>query len=225
MATTRKFTFATDHYYHLYNRGVEKRPVFTNKREYKRALETLNYYRFSNASPKFSKFLVQPPERKSEFLARFAFQENKLVEIVSFCLMPNHFHFLVKQLKDRGIAAFVSNFTNSYTKYFNTKHERNGPLFTGVFKAVLVETDRQLLHLSRYIHLNPVTSFIIREEYLDSYAWSSLGEYLGTAKNTIVDTKELLSNFSSRDKYRTFIYDQVQYAQELEKIKHLTLEE
>jgi putative transposase len=139
--------------------------------------------------------------------------------------MPNHFHFLLKQEKEFGISTFISNFTNSITKYFNTKHERSGPLFGGSFKSELIETDEQLIHVSRYIHLNPVTSLIIREKDLDSYPWSSLGEYLKVRENKIVDTQTVMSHFSSLESYRQFVHDQINYAQEIEKIKHLTIEE
>lgn len=85
------------------------------------------------------------------------------LEIISYCLMPNHFHLLVKQVIDHGIVKCLNNFSNSYTRYFNIRHDRVGPLFQGRFKAVRIETDEQLLQVSRYIHLNPVASSLIEE--------------------------------------------------------------
>ena len=140
--------------------------------------------------------------------------------------MPNHFHFLLKQQKERGISKFLSDFTNSYTRYFNARHKRLGPLFEGVFKAVRIEKGEQLMHVSRYIHLNPVASLIVKEEELSNYAWSSLPEYLNEHLDTEICDKEIILNsFSSRDDHRKFIYNQIKYAQDLETIKHLLLEE
>lgn len=93
--------------------------------------------------------------------------------------MPNHFHLLLKQTKENGISKLVANFQNSYTRYFNLKNERVGPLFQGVFKALRVKTDEQLIHVSRYIHLNPYSSSVIKSfEELKRYPWSSVEEYL-----------------------------------------------
>lgn len=222
MTTFRKVIFANDQFYHVYNRGVERRDVFKDKREYARALETLNYYRFANLPIKLSRYLVLTRQQKLDVMESVS--GNILVDIIAFCLMPNHFHFLIKQAKDNGISKFLSNFTNSYTKFFNTKNEREGPLFQGIFKAVMVETDEQLIHLSRYIHLNPVSSFLIKEGGLENYLWSSYPEYLNSSETSICNKQEILSFFSSIDKYKQFLHDQVAYAQELEKIKHLTFE-
>lgn len=223
MTTFRRVVLASNQIYHVYNRGVERRTIFTNRREFQRAIDTAKYYRFASLPLRFSKFLVQPETRKSEILTGIDSSENKQVEIIAYCLMPNHFHFLVKQLQDNGTSRFLSNFTNSYTKYFNTKHKRNGPLVQGIFKAVLVETDEQLLHVSRYIHLNPVASFVIKEEELESYEWSSYREYLGLIEG-FCGKEIVLNQFPSIKDYRQFVHDRISYAQELEKIKHLVLE-
>src|SRR3989344_6023360 len=134
--------------------------------------------------------------------------------------MPNHFHLLVKQLQENGISKTLSNFANSYAKYFNTRNNRNGPLFQGIFKAVRVESNEQLLHLSRYIHLNPIVSFVTKEENLEDYVWSSLKEYLNTPIKGFCKKDYILSQFKSIDEYKKFIKDQISFAKELEKIKH-----
>ena len=152
-------------------------------------------------------------------------EANKLVEILCFCLMPNHFHFLLKQLKDNGISIFISKFANSYAKYFNTKHERVGPLFQGRFKAVHIENDEQLVHVSRYIHLNPVVSSLIEEAALKDYVWSSYPEYLKLINSQITDKELVMSFFKTEDKYKQFVLNQADYGKNLEQIKHLTLED
>ena len=137
--------------------------------------------------------------------------------------MPNHFHFLIKQLKDGGITEFVSKLSNSYTKYYNTKYNRVGPLLQGEFKAVLIESDDQLIHVSRYIHLNPIASFLVKD--LKNYRWSSYPEFTGEIKDGFCAKEEILSFFKSPKDYEKFVLDQVDYAQKLELIKHQLLEE
>ena len=135
--------------------------------------------------------------------------------------MPNHFHFLLKQTAEEGIAKFMSNFQNSYTRYFNTRHNRVGPLFQGPFRAVRVETDEQLLHLSRYIHLNPYSSFVVKNiKDLEEYQWSSFKEYLGKEKG-FCQKEIVMSFFKNPQDYRKFVFDQADYQRELQKIKHL----
>lgn len=225
MSTSRKVVFANEQLYHIFNRSIERKTIFGRKKELARASETLRYYRFENLPLRFSKFLVQTEERQIEIEHLIDTPDNKSIEVLAYCFMPNHFHFLLRQLKDNGISQFVANFTNSYTKYFNTKYERNGPLMQGLFKAVLVETDEQLIHLSRYIHLNPVASFIIKERELETYPWSSLREYLGLETHNICDIAPILSQFPHKESYKQFVYDQISYAKELERIKHLAIEE
>lgn len=223
MSSNRKITFTNNYYYHVFNRGIDRRDVFTDKREFLRAQEALKYYRFSSLKIKLSRFLKLTQEDRSKYLSEIE-GKNKLVEIITYCLMPNHFHFLLKQLEDRGISKFLANFTNSYSKYFNTKHERTGPLFQGLFKAVFVETEEQMIHLSRYIHLNPSTSSIIEIDHLANYPWSSFQEYIGQSEDGICRTSEVLDLFKRENSYKDFVFDHALYAKELHKIKHLLVE-
>ena len=224
MPTNRKVVFANDEIYHVFNRGVEKRPTFTNKRELERALLAFDYYRFDKLPVKLSRLLTLPYDLRVKVLQNVYTESQKLVEIICYCLMPNHFHFLLKQKKDGGISTFISNFTNSYTKYFNTKNERVGHLFQGQFKAVHIGFNEQLIHVSRYIHLNPVSSFLIKPDQLENYYWSSYPEYIGASNKVTCDKESVLEQFSTKEKYKQCVLDQADYAQKLEQIKHLTLE-
>lgn len=224
MPTTRKVIFANQQFYHVFNRGIDRRPTFTNKREYERAIEAIIFYQFVKPPIRLSKYLTLPTAAREAIMHSLQKNHPHLCEIISFCLMPNHFHFLLKQKVYKGIPTFTSNFTNSYSKYFNVRHQRIGPVFQGIFKAVLVETDEQLIHLSRYIHLNPVTSYIIKPEELENYLWSSYQEYIKTATKQLSSPDIVLNQFPSREAYKKFVLDQVNYARELEKIKHLTFE-
>lgn len=223
MPSNRKVVFANGEYYHVFNRGVEKRPTFTSKYEFLRAVDSINFYRFGDLSLRYSKYLALNNDKKIEFLKLL--DEGELqVEIIAYCLMGNHFHFLLRQKREKGIVNFMAKFTNSYTKYFNTKHERVGPLFQGVFKAVHVESDEQLIHLSRYIHLNPVAGFIIKINELEKYQWSSYLEYLNIVKKQMVNTAEVMNFFRTPDKYKQFILDQADYAKQLKIIDHLVID-
>ena len=125
----------TNEIYHVYNRGVNRQPTFLSKKEYKRAKETIFFYRSAKIPMSFSKFLVSDNDKQKDIL-EFLKSADKLVEILCYCLMPNHFHILLRQLKDNGISKYLSNVQNSYTRYSNKRHERDGSLFLDQFKAV-----------------------------------------------------------------------------------------
>ena len=202
-------------FYHVYNRGAEKRDIFTQSRDYKRFQKTLYYYQFLGPKPSFSKF------SKSDLNSFKADPAKKIVEIICYCLMPNHFHFLIKQIKDNGISIFISQLANSYTKYFNTKYTRVGALLQGTFKSVHIETDEQLIHASRYIHLNPVVSGLVKN--LNTYEWSSYLEYTkGQAVYSL--PQEILSFFSSPKKYQEFVEARIDYGTTLEILKHQVID-
>ena len=214
----------TDEIYHVFNRGINHQPTFLDKLEFKRARLILDYYRFNNLPSKLSKFLTLHTDIRKDIMDNLRKENDKLVEILAYCLMPNHFHMLIKQLKDKGISKFLANIQNSYTRYFNTKRERDGALFLDQFKAVLVKTDAQLTHVSRYIHLNPYTSYVVKDfEALLTYPWSSLPEYLANSPK-ICDLSIVFSLFKNPQAYKSFLQDQADYQRELHKIQHLVLE-
>lgn len=204
--------FENEYFYHVFNRGVAKRNIFTNHSDYQRFLDTLYYYQFANPKPSFSqykRFKVQ------------AFEKNpKIIDVIAYCLMPNHFHMLIRQKDDGGIQHYMRKVLNSYTKYFNTRYRRIGPLFQGEFKAVFVESDEQLLHLSRYIHLNPYVDNIV--ENLSLFPYSSYLHYIGKGKSPLCTSEPVLGLLKEPSLYKTFVEDHQKYAQELALIKHLT---
>jgi len=221
----RKFPLVTGETYHVFNRGIDKRVTFSTDGEFQRAIDCLSYYRFASPPLKLSKYQLLPEDRKSDILAQFQDEQNKLIDIHAFCLMPNHVHFLLTQRKEGGIAKFMANFQNSYTKYFNTKHERVGQLFLDQFKAVHIETDEQFLHVSRYIHINPLTAFLLKNfNELYTYPWSSFPDYVNLNSGIITTTEKVFSFFPSISTYEGFLADQVDYQRTLDKIKHLSLE-
>lgn len=200
-------------YYHIFNRGSEKKNIYTKTRDYSRFQKTFYYYKFCGPKPKFSQFT-----KTSLFKPLL---NEKMVEILCFCLMPNHFHFLVKQIKEKGISTFLSQLSNSYTKYFNLKYVRVGPLLQGAFKAVRIESEEQLIHASRYIHLNPVAAGIVKLP--EEYPWSSYLEYIQKAP-FFCSIKEVMDFFKTPKNYQKFVEDQIDYASKLELIKHQLLD-
>lgn len=222
----RKVILAQDQIYHIYNRGVAKLPIFYNRRDYLRFLSLIGYYRFTNAPISYSRFIKLAKEDRDKILQDLRKENKLLVELFVFCLMPNHYHFLVKQLTEKGISTFMSNLQNSYAKYLNIKNNRVGPLFQSMFKAVRIENDKQLMHTSRYIHLNPSTGYLVKPENLLDYSWSSLETYLkdGLEDNNFVQTKFILDFFKNKLDYHRFILDQADYQRELANLKHIILE-
>lgn len=196
----------TDHFYHIYNRGVEKRSIFNQTKNYQRFLETINYYRFHPTPRKLSTHLNfnMPPVPPN-------FQQKRLVRILCFCLMPNHFHLLIQQLEEGGISEFMRRVSDSFTRYFNTVNDRVGPLFQGRFKAKIVESDEYLLQLSKYIHRNPLTLPMWKNR-LSEYGFSSYPGYLNEKRKLDFCENEIIAsyfkNHSTNNKlfsYRDFV--------------------
>lgn len=191
--------FASGEFYHVYNRGVEKRSTFMDKWDFLRFLETLDFYRKSPTPMKLSDF------RRGVIKLKKIGNQKEFVKIFCYSLMPNHFHLLIQQLEEGGISEFMRRLSDSYTRFFNTKYKRVGPLFQGRFKAKLIETDEYLLQLSKYIHRNafPLTKWEGRV-----YPYSSYGYYLSGEKHPFCDTEFIGGYFSKTNpklSYKSFV--------------------
>ena len=210
----RQVILANYEYYHVFNRGVEKRITFTNKRDYARFIETMDYYSMENPPARFS-FRDRPASLRKKSSG------SPIVEIICYCLMPNHFHFLLRQIKEKGISTFLSKVGNSYTKYFNTKYKRVGPLFQGCFKAVRIEDDEQLVHVSRYIHLNPLIDYVTYD--LRTYPYSSYLEFLNLKKG-FCKTSSILDKARNPNDYEKFVLDQEDYGRTIKQNERALLD-
>jgi len=200
-------------------------PIFLDDRYHHRFLEAVFYYRHQRPPIRYSYFSRLPQSVKSETLLKLDQLQKFFVEIICYCLMPNHFHFLLKQTTDNGISEFMRRFSESYTHYFNVKNKRIGPIFQGRFKSIRIETEQQLLHTSRYIHLNPYSAGIVKSmEELQEYSYSSLPEYLGINQNKICQKDIILDYFRNSGSYDEFISNEAEYQRELSMIKHVMLE-
>lgn len=221
----RRVIIATGETYHTFNRSVGKIPIFKTTKDYGRAIEVFSFYSYSKPPLRFSRYRLLPKDQRVAFLENLQINHPKIVELIAFCLMPNHFHFLIRETFPKGISTVMRNFQNSYAKYFNTKSERTGALFQSMFKAIRIETEEQLLHVCRYIHLNPITSYLVEgARGLDNYNWSSWVEYNRLDKHSLVNASAVLSHFLTIEKFRSFTLDQADYQRTLEEIKHLTFD-
>ena len=187
-----------DSYYHVYARGASRSTIFFEEAD----------YRFFLAL--FERYLSLEPRRDSS--GRLYTHLLGRVELLAYCLMPNHFHLMFYLEEEGTISTLMRGVMTSYSRYFNYKYDRSGPLFETRYKAVRINSDSYLMHISRYIHLN--------HRKWESWPWSSYGDYADPA-----DTPEWLSQvrvldlFQGRNQYIDFIHDYADYQRTLESIK------
>lgn len=199
--------YADNSYYHIYNLGVEKRAIFSDQQDYAVFISYLRDYLTPKDSEKLLEKLSSPlitSQEKNEILRKLRINNfTDEITLLAFCLMPNHFHLLIKQKNSGSIDKFMNSLATRYTMYFNKKYERVGSLFQGVYKAVLVSTNEQLLQLSRYIHKQAMNSYhLAGQDWLYSYP-----EYLREKQTSWVKPEEVLNFFSKNNpnlSYRNF---------------------
>jgi len=217
----RTKTYVKNGYYHLYNRGVDKRIIFQDQSDCTVFLRLLKQY-------------LSPKEELKNFLG-FNTRLDRLmrtnmygeIDLLSFALMPNHFHLLVKQTEINGITKFMTRLCTSYAMYFNKKYGRTGHLFQDKYKGVLVLDDNYILHLSRYIHLNPSK---IPNDKINFYEFTSYPYYLGLKKASWIKSDFILEYFSNKkignydSSYKKFIEDYREGFSSEEILKDLALD-
>jgi hypothetical protein len=190
----RKHNFVVGEYYHIYNRGTDKRKVILDKQDLDRFLESVVF--FNTVEPIGSIYELSFQKEK------LGGSTSKLVSIVAFCVNPNHFHFLVTPLIEKGIEKFMQKI-GGYTMYFNEKHKRSGALFQGRFKSKHISDNRYLLHLSAYINMNNRDKF---GNVIFKLSKSSLDEY--TKNETgFCDKKIILEQFKNGKEYLSFVLE------------------
>ena len=193
-------------YYHLYNRGVEKRKIFQDEQDYSVFLSYLKEYLSPKDTKRLSLQLDNPSlsSKERDKILRLIKMNNfyNKIDLLCYCLMPNHFHFEIRQHRRDSIDNFMNSLGTRYTMYFNHKYKRVGSLYQGVYKAVLIKSEYQLLHLSRYVHLQ---SLILRSWKLKQP--SSLPEYLGLRNTFWVKKDEILNYFDKTIAKNKLSYD------------------
>lgn len=224
--------YFNDSYYHIYNRGVEKRLIFQDQQDYGVFLSYLKEYLSPKDKEALSNRLSDPliSSKERDKVLKLLRLNNFFGEInlIFYCLMPNHFHFLIKQNNAVSIDKFMNSLGTRYTIYFNRKYTRVGSLYQDVYKAVMVESDPQLLYLTTYIHRNPLTLASQGDvwEAITSQP-SSYPEYLGQRKTNWIHPEEILSFFSKTDpknSYQNFVEGTKDLASLIEPIQDLMLD-
>lgn len=181
----------------------------------------MRFYQIEKPPAKFSTFLSLKITQQfgfEKYFEKFFLEGKKLVNIIAYCLMPTHPHFILQQLVDNGISIYMNRVLNSYSRYFNTLYKRKGPLWESRFKHILVDKDEQLIHLSRYIHSNPTTAGLVKKP--EDWQYSSYREYIGKKEPDGLINHEGLLDITPKS-YQKFVNDRIDYQKKLAIIKNL----
>ncbi|MCL5407454.1 MAG: transposase [Patescibacteria group bacterium] len=218
----RKDLLVNDHYYHIFSRSIAQYIVFNNTEEYSRMIEILKLYCYLDFCHKYSRFINFEEARKNAIIEDLEKNSPVFIEIIAYCIMPTHLHLVLKQITNHGISNYIAKVLNSYSRYFNLNHKRMGPLWAGRFKSVLVLNDEQLLHLTRYIHLNPTSAGVVKS--LQDWQFSSYLEYIDSEekKEKICSYNDLF-DFSPKE-YKKFVSERKSYQRKLSHIKNLLID-
>lgn len=204
--------------YHVFNKSIADYKIFGSFDKGEAFIKRLYYYNSSLIKESFSKYIEKNKDYKLNNL--LIPQENSYVKFLAYCLMPDHYHLLVKVLKDDIFSKFIGDVENSFSRYLNLKQKRKGPLWQSRFKAVRIKSNEQLLHVSRYIHLNPTTSSLVKRP--EDWHFSSYKEYINNPKIL----RDILKEISIIDgkSYKKFVENNIDYQRKLKMIKRLVLE-
>lgn len=225
---SRNISLAPDEFYHLYNRGTEKRNIFSIEADRERFIALL--YLCNTIEPVHIDDIKKSRGSTSLELLLESERAETLVDICTYCLMPNHFHLLVREKEDGGISRFMQKLLTGYTMYFNKRHDRSGALFQGKYKVTHADEDRYLKYLVSYIHLNPVKLIDplwkengIRdrksaEKYLREYRYSSYPDYLEIPRieSKIINRTALPEYFCDTRDFENDITDWLEYQKDTE---------
>jgi len=239
--------FVNNEIYHIYNRGVEKRDIFMTDVDYFRFIH--NLFEFNDIAPALSTYYHSYEDedknhnsfeigsrkiRDSRKIRKEREPRKLLVEILAWCLMPNHYHLLLKQVEDNGISRFIQKLGIGYTMYFNQKYERNGVLFQGKSKAVLIKNEAHFLYLPFYFHANPLdliepswregklNDYQKTIKFLESYRYSSHLDYINKINfSSISQRRFILELFEGSENYKQQFQDWLKEMGE-EKLENLT---
>lgn len=194
-------------HYHIYNRGVEKRLIFSDDKDRWRFLTLLIAFQGNVVFNQMSRLVRLDEHRRFDIKFFKETLKQKNVELVCFCLIPNHFHFILKEIQEGGISKFMQRLADAYTKYFNLRHGRTGHLFGGRFQSVRIDRNEYLNYLSAYIHLNPKK--LVRWKGREvGYPWSSFQDFVGENRwGKFLNNSIILEQFKNGKEYGDFVED------------------
>lgn len=209
MLMKRALSFSIGEIYHICNKSISSYNIFRKESYSERFLDTLAYY---DGEPKIS--FSGSLRKKIFFQYRNVIQlDNPGFRILAYCIMPDHYHVLLSPQKSSDVSRFIGTVENSYTRFYNTKNNRRGPLWQSRFRCVRIANNQQLLHVSRYIHLNPVTAGLVKEPQY----WE-LSSYKLYLKQSVLDRKQPISIRTS-EAYERFVMDNADYQKKIKLIK------
>ncbi len=168
--------FARGHYYHIYNRGVGRNLIFFNADNYEHCLRLVKRY-----------------------------QHKYGVAVIAYCLMPNHYHFLLRQESDEPLSKFINVLFNAYVQAVNRQQRRKGTLFEGRFRHVHIDREEYLIHLCRYIHMNPVKAALVTRP--EEWLYSNYLEWIDRRAGTLIDNAFVRARFQTAEAYQQFVVD------------------
>ena len=210
----RKVKFVNNHYYHIFNRGVDKREIFSEPDDFTRFFQSMDEFNTQNPIGSIYQNSFNPLRSSTP-------KCEKLVNFICYCLNPNHYHFVLEQLVDNGIEKFMQRLGTGYTNFFNHKYKRGGSLFQGKYKDVFIDSNEYLLHVSAYVNLNDqihqLRSSTSKSSWRE-YISDSFGDHNFCVKGVILD------QFNSREEYKNFAEDSLKFMKEKKEMEKFLLE-
>lgn len=201
----RKTAFAEGEFYHIYNRGTDRRDIFSDEDDYLRFLESM--VQFNNLEPIGSIFENSFRQKQKQLGSPASKKKmERLVNIVAYCLNPNHYHFVLEQVTEKGIEKFMQRLGTGYTKFFNNRYARTGVLFQGKFKAIHIDSNPYLLHVSAYVNLNNRVHRLGGSDFRSSWT-----EYTtGLGQPGMCEKEVVLGQFRKPEEYAAFAENSLQ---------------
>lgn len=205
----RNLPLTKNNFYHIYNRGSLKQTIFYEPSDYTRFLFSLLFFQTNRSVPNVKREVAYFLKNKkfNASLEKIANEkEGRVISLVNFCLMPNHFHLTLYSHTDNGISQYMHRVGNAYAKYFNEKYDQSGHVFQGTYKAKIIQSENQLDYLSAYIHLNPseLPTWKNKER---AYLWSSLQDYEHNRWGENLQPQRVMQRFNNFQDYHSYIYE------------------
>jgi len=202
-------------FYHVFNRSIAGFNIFRDKNNNQRFIEVLDYY--NNCNDQKVRFSVVKDQQKYVYNNLIIPKDNSFLKFISYCIMPDHYHLLIKILRDNQLSKYINDIENSYTRYFNIRFNRKGPLWESSFKAVGISTNEQLLHVSRYIHLNPTTAALVKNPA--DWKYSSYKNLI--TQDNLLNKYITEISIKNKNSYKKFVENNKDYQRKLALIKKL----
>ena len=209
--------FTQGEIFHIFNKSIAKYGIFKDLNNCQRFIQALDYYNNHNYGTNLGNYLKK---NKNYFPQLLDIDKISFLKFISYCVMPDHYHLVIKILKESILSKYINDLANSYTRYFNFKFDRKGPLWQNNFKAVRIETNEQLLHVVRYININPTTEGLVKKP--EDWKYSSYRDLISNPKYL----KDIITEISISDpkKFKKFCENNIDYQKKLRAIKKLLLE-